>query len=88
MQYQDRFFGLWIPRDEDYKKIIESGIWINKLSNKDRLPQQISKFKTGDVVFLYQGFEDVYVKDTPFKDYLDDEYKLMNIYQILFIIRF
>jgi len=68
------FYGLWIPRNVNPKEVIESGIWENNLSNKDRVSRQMAKFKIGDEVFLYQSIEDVKVKDTPFIHFLSSDY--------------
>ena len=68
------FYGLWIPRNINPKEIIESGVWENNLSNKNRVPRQMAKFKVGDEVFLHQIIEDVKVKDTPFIKFVSSDY--------------
>jgi len=72
---EDKFYGLWIPRDQNYQKIIDSGIWQNRLSNQERIYKQMLHFKKDDLVFLYQGFEDVKIEDSPFIQYLSKNYK-------------
>jgi len=69
------FYGLWISRDTNPNDIIETGIWENKFSNKERIPTQMAKFKVGDEVFLYQGTGDVKVKNTPFDQFVSSDYQ-------------
>jgi 5-methylcytosine-specific restriction protein B len=72
------FYGLWIPRNEDYQNLIQKGIWINKLSNKQVALEQMKNFRVGDLVFLYQRSEDIKIKKSPFVEYLPKNYPYLN----------
>ncbi len=72
------FYGLWLARDKNPQDIIDSGVWINNLSNISRIEKQLNKLKIGDEVFLYQSEKDLKTKNTPFSNYLTDEYKFME----------
>jgi len=75
VENKSRFYGLWVKKDADIKDVIASGIWINNLSNRDRVPNQMSMFRKGDKVFLYQNIEDIKIKNTPLIYFLSTDYK-------------
>ena len=72
------FYGLWVSKHEDVDTILKTGIWKNKLSNKDRIEQQISSLNTNDEVFLFQGYEDVKVSSSPFANILPKNYQYFD----------
>ena len=69
------FYGLWISKNENVDEILKSGIWFNKLKNKDRLPEQMNLMKHGDNVFLFQGIADIELSNTPFYIYVENSNK-------------
>lgn len=75
IEINNKFFGLWVSKNEDIKKIMKEGVWENNLSNKQRLPSQMAKFHIGDEVFLYQNIEDVKIKNTPFLNFVEPSYQ-------------
>jgi len=75
----DRFFGLWISKKDNIQKVIDSGVWVNKLTNQKRVPQQMSNIKIGDKVFLFSGIEDVELEKTPYINYIDKNEYSVNI---------
>ena len=76
----ERFFGLWVPKDENIDTIIKSGIWENKLANKERAPKQLQNIKVGDKVFLFSYIEDVPLKSSPYIEYIDsNDYNVEKI---------
>ncbi|MCI0501326.1 MAG: hypothetical protein L0Y61_06230, partial [Epsilonproteobacteria bacterium] len=72
------FYGLWTPKKENIENILESGIWINKLSNIERHIPQLSNINIGDDVFLFQGIADVTAMDTPFAQFMNNENTLLG----------
>jgi len=74
----DNFYGLWTPRNNQDKidKCLKSGIWYRGDGNYNREVEakKIASMSTGDKVFLYDTSEDVKVSDSPFAQYLPQEY--------------
>lgn len=64
------FYGLWSPKLENIQTILETGKWINRLSNEAGARRQIASIELGTEVFLYQGIKRVKYKDTPFSDFV------------------
>ena len=74
------FYGLWTSKNDNIEYILKSGIWTNKLSNKERHVSQLSNLNIGDDVFLFQGIADVKAIDTPFVEFMhiDNDNELLG----------
>jgi len=78
----NNFYGLWTPRNNQDKiyKCLKSGIWYRGDGNYNREVEakKIASMSTGDKVFLYDTSEDVKVSDSPFSQYLPQEYLVLG----------
>lgn len=72
----ENFYGLWVSKNEDINKILDTGIWTNKLSNKGRIKGQLQSLSINAKVFIYQGVDDLEIINTPFVNFTSDEKKL------------
>ena len=74
----NNFYGLWTPRNNQKKidECLKSGIWYRGDGNfnKEEEARKIASMSVGDKIFLYDTSEDIKLSDSPFSQYLPQEY--------------